>query len=614
MRRGVLAVFVFILLLAGGGEQLSASEAVDSYDIHISIQEDSSIEVRESIEYTFGAEAKKGIYRTIPIIFERDESRYKLEIDTIEAYDDGGSDQLFDITRGREEIRIDLGSDTPEFDGTHVFHIEYTVHAALEHAEDRDTLNWNAIGTDWSVPIHTAQVTVDLPGAVEEEELESACFVGILGSDDPCHGSEYEYDDEGAVTRIQYGHTETLLPGSGMTVEAHFPKGLVTEAEKEEVPHIPWLFFALLAAAGLVPLYGVRVLYRAGADPGGEKAITTRYTAPDGVVPSDAGIVLNREFGNKELVAELLSLATRGYIKMIHGKRTYLFFFTTSSFLFLKRKPDDDLPPVEKLIMERIFDERFRLTESEAREHFSTDIPGLDDDISKALAITSPKRFERSKKTFAKYFKEIRKKAQDEAFKEEYFEMTFSEARSFAARVTLLSLGAGAALVALIVLVVVFMYPITPLDTFFGALLTGGFFYLLIMIFLFAGITDWRLPRRTQKGAEIRRHMEGLKRYIHIAERERMEFHFDPRKNADLFEGLLPYAVVLGEQKSWTTHLSELKYDPEWYGSSTPGSLSVGGLNSVVKDLSSTSSKSGGSSGGSSGVGGGAGGGGGGSR
>jgi uncharacterized membrane protein len=92
----------------------------------------------------------------------------------------------------------------------------------------------------------------------------------------------------------------------------------------------------------------------------------------------------------------------------------------------------------------------------------------------------------------------------------------------------------------------------------------------------------------------------------------------DPRQKLDLYEKLLPYAVVFGQEKQWSAELAVLytavgAAGPYWYygtGAFDASSFSAG-IGSLSSAAMSSSSTSGGSGGGGSAGGGGGGGGGG---
>ena len=137
---------------------------------------------------------------------------------------------------------------------------------------------------------------------------------------------------------------------------------------------------------------------------------------------------------------------------------------------------------------------------------------------------------------------------------------------------------------------------------------------------------------RTTKGLEASRYMDGLKLYISMAEKDRLAF-LQSVKGADtstegivhLYEKLLPYAAVLGVEKSWMNELE--KYykleeieTPDWYTHNITSFAVLNAVNSAVSSAnhsttysssggSSSSGSSGGGGGGFSGGGGGGGGG-----
>ena len=124
---------------------------------------------------------------------------------------------------------------------------------------------------------------------------------------------------------------------------------------------------------------------------------------------------------------------------------------------------------------------------------------------------------------------------------------------------------------------------------------------------------------RTEKGLDLSRYMDGLKMYISMAEKDRLEF-LQSVKTADtseegivkLYERLLPYAALFGVEKTWMNELEQY-YDaaqierPDWIAEGFTFSAIHSAMSSAVSRPIDTSSSSG--SGGSSGFSGGGGGG-----
>ena len=631
MKKITLFLFILFTFALSFSDCLANEESIESYSVYIDINDDSSVEVLESIQYNFGSGIKKGIFRTIPLTFKEKKSEeeyttYTLKITEIEAYDDAGNDQLFDITKNRKELRIDLGSDVNEFTGLYTFHLKYKVEGVFRYEDDFDSLNWNVIGTDWSVPIYGAQVTLNLPEPVFLESIESDCYVGLLGSMDSCSDMEVKYVSDGTETvnkkikEIAYTHKQSLGNGRGMTVDFGLPKGVVNRTEREEVPPLPSFFILLLIGTGFVPLFYILKLFKDSSEKNSKKSIVTQYDVPSGVSPSDVGLVRDRVFGNNEFVAELLSLAIKHYIRIVYLEKIYFSVFNfpifkKKRFLFLKIKSDDGLSESENKVMKLIFNKRLKMNKSDTYNLIKSFSIKKEQEIintvDSAIDVSSLKKIKRHSRWFHSTFKDLIKIAEKEVVSKGFYRRNFKESFSSAFKEMGLYFLLMIVLIAVITLTAVFLYPVSSLDTLWGTL------YLIVFI-SFGGVMftvstiKKRLPLRTDSGIRLKNHIAGLRRYIKVAEKERMEYHFDPKKNPELFERLLPFAVVLGLQSKWIKHLSDLNYDPDWYISSTPGSLNANGLNSMVSSLSSTSSSS--SSGSGGGAGGGAGGGGGGSR
>ena len=181
----------------------------------------------------------------------------------------------------------------------------------------------------------------------------------------------------------------------------------------------------------------------------------------------------------------------------------------------------------------------------------------------------------------------------------------------------------------------------TPFSIYEGQFLLPFIILILFVTFLVIPILSGYISKykiRTEKALEVTRYLNGLKLYIKMAEKDRLEF-LQSVENVDtseegivkLNEKLLPYAALFGLEKSWMKELEkyyELHQEntPDWYTagfnyavvssithtatsrpidtSSSSGGWSGGGF-------SSSSGSSGGGGGGFSGGGGGGGGGGG---
>jgi len=130
----------------------------------------------------------------------------------------------------------------------------------------------------------------------------------------------------------------------------------------------------------------------------------------------------------------------------------------------------------------------------------------------------------------------------------------------------------------------------------------------------------------TAKGGEVDAHLKGMKMYIELAEKDRLDFLQSPkgaslkpsevegRNVLKLYEEVLPWAILLGLHKQWNAVLNNL-YEkdaaPVWFVGAPVFSESLSSLDRVLAHSLSVDSSGGSGGGGSAGGGSGGGGGGG---
>jgi uncharacterized membrane protein YgcG len=155
-----------------------------------------------------------------------------------------------------------------------------------------------------------------------------------------------------------------------------------------------------------------------------------------------------------------------------------------------------------------------------------------------------------------------------------------------------------------------------PILFLIGALMNGVFYHLM------------KAP--TSAGRKLLDQIDGFRRYLTVAEKDRLNFENPPQRTPELFEMFLPYALALNVEQKWAEQFEDVLekagtgqeggYSPSWYHGTAWTTLGAAGFasslgSSMASAISSSStapgSSSGSGGGGSSGGGGGGGGGGG---
>ena len=104
-------------------------------------------------------------------------------------------------------------------------------------------------------------------------------------------------------------------------------------------------------------------------------------------------------------------------------------------------------------------------------------------------------------------------------------------------------------------------------------------FFGMIITILIIEIALPYLPQLTQQGFEARRYIQGLYKYIDHAEEHRIEALNRDALTPELYEKLLPYAMIFGLEKKWSEAFGEFGVVPEWYDER----IGEGALSSGIK-------------------------------
>lgn len=178
-------IFIFIIFVPlltatiSNNAYAAGTYDISGYETTITVNQDASLDISEQITFRFLSGDFGFAYRTIPF-------RGFDEIKSIQVYGDSGeaytevSDEddlqagTFHIAKSLDEIeitwyweRIYVGTQPVEL----TFTITYTVTNAMSYEDNYDVLDWQAIGSDWNVPIYSVHIQVILPKIYNTEDI-----------------------------------------------------------------------------------------------------------------------------------------------------------------------------------------------------------------------------------------------------------------------------------------------------------------------------------------------------------------------------------------------------------------------------------------------------------
>lgn len=590
LRAGValVAAMVIGLVLAGCGSDDDPARDLDAFtfeslevDYTLTRAEDGTSRMRVVEEFVAvfpDTDQNRGMRRLLPeeyndqplnpsLVSVTDETGAELPVET--DSDDG---TLGILTRGEEYLH-----------GRHTFVFTYDLENVVWRFPDTgEEFNWDVNGSDWPQPFGRVTARLHLDSEIAGTLTDDAsCYAGGEGSTDFCSYLVVEGDDTVIATANEVAPYETL------TFAVGFEDGTFELFDSSYLAS-PFGWAQAAAALLLVGALGwaVRNRRRYLLHSPGRATIIAEYAPPSDVDALESAVLLHRNA--KAIPAEVLEQAIVGSIRIVEGEKPRWGTAKLQAELVDPSLADGD----GRMLLAGLFPAQqpgdvFEFGSSDTR------LSSTAQQILKAAAADLQERG---------MYRDVPR----------------------GARAWPLLLGE---LVALLVIVLgVFALagsvdaaiPVTLMVVAFIAM----FVFLLLLI---------QTPL-SERGSDVRDHLAGLKQFIEWAEEDRIRAlqsptgaervsvdTDDPRSMLRLYEGLLPYAVVFGQEKEWSRHLAVLYAAagvsvPVWYAGSGSfdASTFAAGIGTLSASASSSSSTSGGSAGGGSAGGGGGGGGGGG--
>lgn len=562
MRRIVFAVVVLFL----APSFLYAGERIQYFGTLVRVNDLGTLSVTERIEYDFGVEERHGIFRNIPYRYSTGFGTKTTKLDNFQVVNEAGEQVRFVETSSGGHTELKIGDPNTYVTGVQTYVISYDVEDAVLFFDDHDEVFWNVTGDDWPLPISRVEASLVL-GIQDATFTEGSCYQGPYGSKEECFAESIS-DDKKRYEAIHQG----LAAREGVTLAASFPKDFI------ERPSSLSVLLSMVRDNGvvLIPITALFLLgylwYSRGRDPKGRGAVVRQYSPPEGLTPAEAGVVLDEWAQAKDITAEIIYLATKGYLKVHQFERKKLVFTDTEYLLEKLKEYDESLPEFDQLLLDALF----------ASGNITTErIEGVGDVEGVILSSLRHKLHED--------FSDLQKILYEITTERGYFVRNPSTTRT--------KYIVGGILLVIATGVASFFVGVTVGLLAICSLLATGCIVVIFGIFM---------PKRTRKGVETKEHILGLKEYLSIAEKDRLEFHNNPERTPEWFDQMLPYAMMLGVEREWAKLFEEIYHEaPTWYASHTTASFNAAlfaadlkGFGAAVGSTTQSAPSSSGSSGG----------------
>jgi hypothetical protein len=506
---------------------------IGQYDVDITINDDGSLDVSEMIGYTF-TDRSHGIYRIIPNRYpvsepftpESSETTIDTSYDRVVDIKDvrvispSGAPTDLQISQEGSVLSIRVGDPDTTVKGTQFYLLRYRVEGALNSFDGYDELYWDAIGTEWSVPILRSTVRVEAPRI-----KDGRCFTGLYGGVQQC--------DETSVSATSFTAEEGGVgDGKGVSIVVTMPPGTVdvpppVYEQRWSLQRAFALTPATVGAAAAVLLLGAAGIWwlvRRGRDrrfvgqiPGlaplsdvasaeemrpfgdsGEGPV--EWAPPDDLRPGLLGTLIDEQANVLDVTATIVDLAVRGYLRIDEIPDKGLFSSRDWQLVQLKGG-DTELLAYEQKLFAALFSGRNTV------------------------------RLSKLKQTFAEDLKRVQSSMYDELVYRNWYRR-----RPDSTRTTWGVVGFAAVAVAVGATYLLASY------THFGVV---GVALVIGAVGVWFASRD--MPARTGHGSAVLARTLGFRRYLATAEAGQIRFE----EGTDVFSRYLPYAIVFGEAERW---------------------------------------------------------------
>ncbi len=558
--------YVWIVMMCMVGlvfPHISHAERIKNFSSDIIINDDATVQVVETITYDFEGASKHGIFRDIPL--NNNDGSF-LDIENVSVIDEQGMSYQKSLSEDKLGIHIKIGDPNSLVSGIKTYKISYVVKNALVSFDVYDELYWNITGDQWSIPIDHVTATVITTPKI----IQSSCYRGNFGSSEKC--SSFKTGD---VTVNE----NTIDSGEGVTVAVGFQKGFISGITRiggqihndliNNPKRDPRGHQIILYIFGGILFLGIVIIKIFTRDKSSKRSLMAHYEPPRGLTPIQAGVVIDKGLDFRDVTAQMISLAERGYIKIAYLEKKVLRVFNAVDYQFTLTKSPVDSSAIDIKILNFIFG----------------------DNLQEGVTITLTEMSGRSRLVSKKLFEEMQK------VEEQYFiDQGFFKKNN-------LRIVAG---ILMGVLVVSLLY-------------VQGESIIFTVLVAVVGIIAMTIHSRilTDEGAELKQEVLGFKEFLAMTDKERFDFHNAPERKPEQFMKYLPYAIAFRVEEKWSKQFEGMMLpESSWYQGGTNQAFSAyvftnqmtslgTSLGSLAKAATSGSGGSGSSGGGSGGGGGG---------
>ena len=537
---------------------------ITAYNVNVKVNENNVLDFTETVSADFLLPSH-GIFRTIPVIADanwvidgkRVSKTYRVPVKNISVTDgETGQDINYQKSREGNDLVLKIGSEDEIITGAKTYIIKYSYAIGNDGMEQFDELYYNLIGNSWDTTIDNFTFKIDMPKEFDKSLLNFT--VGKYGSTDTS-GITYEV----AGKTIEGNYSKTLKPGEGVTVRLELPNQYFTPDEPETGL---WMIFLFIAFT----ILSIILFFIFGKD--NKVYQTVEVSPPDDITSAEAGYIIDGHVDDRDIVSLIIYWADKGYLA-IHSDKS-------DNFTLIKLKDaDDSMRKYEKIMFNKLFKDRERVTSADLQYNFSETLFSVKMNIIHEYSDPSRRLYTNSGNVvkaicyiFAGLCMGIISGKAIGNYSVDITGGIIAGVIAFSTTIFLAGLigyfvdkshSGSIAGIVISSLIYAFLLIVAAMICSFLSGFTAPA-YLAAIAAVICGITGAYSKKRTDQSSRMLGKLLGLKRFITLTEKSRIEMMI--QENPSLFYNILPYAYVLGVTDKWAKQFESIALSPpSWY-------------------------------------------------
>lgn len=482
------------------------------------------MDISEAISVDFH-DYNHGILRAIPASYKKHSLDLKVESVTSPS----GAPAMYSTYKSSGHLFLKIGDPNRRVTGPQGYVVKYSVDNVITYFTDHHELYWDINGDQWNQPFSAVTARFHIPPNLASQlQDRMQCYSGSYGSREQNCQMTVSADNDGKILTF---NANNLVADENLSAVMAFQKGTFGPYTWRDYVGEHKGDIIISAVSLMAVAYVFRRWWRWGKDPKGSGIVVPQYGPPKGVSVLDAGILQDYRLDNKDVTAIIIDLAIRGYVTITEEDKKTLIFKTGTLTSLTLNKTDSKLADYELSLLQTLFDK----------------------ELKNGNTVSLGKYISGMQAVIQKIGKDSLKRLTDAGF--------FDNAPNRP--------GNGLLVYALLVCIAMTTVGFWS-HNWIGGLISMAAAVIVIIIMIL-------MPRRSKLGVMYNEELAGLKLYLNTAEADRIKMlqgpsakyapnAKEPKRTVQLFEKLMPFAVIFGVEKAWAGQFENIyNSPPEWY-------------------------------------------------